>query len=367
MTSSGRLRAFGVGSFGNPFRHSRSLFSTRVGHWVGLRMEMGKTMLPIEPQVTTAPESTTVNQRFQPQAKLPGPDVLRMMAPGDVRALKLLLSQSADYIHHELLDAPDIEQSLFGEASDPNRSGDDSGVFQLGGPADTGLNMEPEPLLFVRLNYCRRRVCQLLERFDGKRLNLAAVYELLRWERAAHEIRSRIVRDNLPLVLAMTKRTRLRGVDPADLISEGSLALLRAANKFDCSRGYKFSTYACRAILKSFSRVATRTTRYRGHFPTEFDPMLEKSNYVERRRMDVAGDCVEELRTILEGNLGRLSDIEKRVIQARFALDGDDDVAKGKTLEQVGELIGVTKERVRQIQNKALGKLRLALDQVVLT
>ncbi len=327
-------------------------------------MEMGKTMLPTEPQ-TSVPNVF----RFEPQVKLPVPDVLKTLPPGDVKMLKILLSQPAEYVNHPILEMPDAERQLFGDGaiSALSAAKDDSGIYALCAFGPAAAESDPERLAFVRLNYCRRRVWQLMEQHDGKRLNGTAVQEVLRWERAVQEIRGQLVRDNLPLVLAMAKRTRLRGVDPADLISEGSLALLRAANKFDCARGYKFSTYACRAILKSFSRVATRTSRYRGHFPTEFDPVLEKGNQLERRRMDVVGECVDELRTILDDNLGRLSDVERQVIQARFALDQPDrEVAKGKTLEQVGELIGVSKERVRQIQNKALDKRKVALNQAVL-
>ena len=78
---------------------------------------------------------------------------------------------------------------------------------------------------------------------------------------------------------------------------------------------------------------------------------------------------MDELKSILGENLARLSDVEQCVIRARFAIDNDvseQDVTKGKTLEQVGEMIGVTKERVRQIQNKALGKLKTVLEQGVL-
>ena len=82
----------------------------------------------------------------------------------------------------------------------------------------------------------------------------------------------------------MAKRVRLKDVDFGDQISEGNMALLRAVDKFDASRGFKFSTYACRAILKSFSRQGMKSTRYRQRFPTGFDPSLESSNYPEERR-----------------------------------------------------------------------------------
>ena len=142
------------------------------------------------------------------------------------------------------------------------------------------------------------------------------------------------------------------------------MALLRSVEKFDCSRGFKFSTYSCRAILKSFSRVAMRASRYRGRFPAEFNPALERSDYLDRQRDGIEADCVDELKEILLDNLADLSDVERTVICERFALGAASVSAPPipKTLEQVGHIIGVTKERVRQIQNNALKKIRVVLE-----
>jgi len=310
--------------------------------------------------------------------KMPGPDVLSGLSPGDVKLLRRALIDPAEFIPNPLLESPDAERILqppgsratgSQQASVDAAGNDDSGVHALLPEDETvPVPLDQERLTFLRLNYLRRRLAQVLAQHRGRRLNAEAAREVIYWQRQIHELRNRIVQENMPLVLAMARRTRINGVDPADLISEGSLALLRAVNKFDCSRGYRFSTYACRAILKSFSRVATRSARRRGRFPTEFDPELEKSDFIERRRDTVEVNCVEELRTLLEEGVGQLTDVERQVIRARFALDqsSTDGRAKGKTLEEVGELIGVTKERVRQIQNKALEKLRVLLDQHVL-
>jgi RNA polymerase sigma factor (sigma-70 family) len=272
---------------------------------------------------------------------------------------------------------PGIEQMLLGPlpagpvTMKPRRKirNDDSGVDLLAAAPRGSLTTEQERHLFLRLNYARYKLYQLLEAGAGQALTAQQVRELLKWDTIIEDTRNEIVRYNIPLVLAMAKRTKITGVDHSDLISEGNLALLRSVDKFDCARGFKFSTYACRAILKSFSRVATRTARYRGHFPTEFDPTLEKSNHQDERRRDIEDACVNELRTILGSNLANLNDVERQVILARFAIEtavDTEEPPKAKTLEQVGEMIGVTKERVRQIQNKALTKLKDILEDGVL-
>jgi RNA polymerase primary sigma factor len=186
---------------------------------------------------------------------------------------------------------------------------------------------------------------------------------LLLWGHRAAAARCRIVEANMPLVLAMARRARPVGLDFSELISEGNFALLRSVDKFDCSRGFKFSTYACRAILKSFSRVMMRNGRYRTRFPVEFEPSLERSDYLERQRQRHEGDVVEQIAAILADNRAALNEMEKQVIRERFALKPAATEDVSKTLEQVGEMIGVTKERVRQIQNRALRKLRTALEQ----
>ena len=160
----------------------------------------------------------------------------------------------------------------------------------------------------------------------------------------------------------MAKRTRMSEVDFADLVSEGNMALLRSVDKFDCGRGFKFSTYACRAILKAFSRQGMKLSKYRQRFPTDFDPAMEKSNHLELTRRDRELDAAAGVKQIVETNEAELTRVERTVIFHRFGLTGEKDTAP-LTLEQVGQIIGVTKERVRQIQNKALEKIRLAVEE----
>lgn len=326
---------------------------------------------PMEPQVASS------HRKMRPQVKLPGPAVLAELSRTQVRMLERRLSEPIECVFDSRFRDPQAARELLFPLEELQReapaptlpSSDDSGLDLLRG-TEGRLSATSEQKLFLRYNYCRFRAMRILREFRGRELTLEAARELLTWEQEILQTRSEIVRCNLPLVLAMAKRTKITGVDYAELISEGNLALLRSVDKFDCSRGYKFSTYACRAILKSFSRVAARTSRYRGYFPTEFDPTLEKSDAASLRHEAVELDCVDELKCLLDDNAAELSDVERTVIRARFALDADaspGDPPKAKTLEQVGEMIGVTKERVRQIQNKALEKLKLALENGILS
>jgi RNA polymerase sigma factor (sigma-70 family) len=304
-------------------------------------------------------------------AKPPADDVINGLATEDQVLLAKLLNEPADVVDHPDFDSPEIELRLFGG---PARFATRQGTRFVDAPASVppasskerliAISTQNEQLLFMRFNYARKQVADLLARFSGKPLTASATRSLLAWGHRILAVRSIIVRLNLPLVLAMAKRTRLSGVDFNEMVSEGNMALLRSVEKFDCSRGYKFSTYSCRAILKSFSRVAMRTSRYRGKFPAEFDPAMERSDFLDRKRVGVEVDCVDELKEILIRNSAGLSDVERTVIQERFAIGGASLLPSiPKTLEQVGQIIGVTKERVRQIQNNALRKIRHALEE----
>jgi RNA polymerase primary sigma factor len=226
------------------------------------------------------------------------------------------------------------------------------------------MDAAEERLVFYRFNFCKMRLSQLKLKLRADGMTLGAAGEFLEWHRKFEHFREYLARTNLALVLAMAKRTRLGDADFAEVVSEGNMALLRAMNKFDVDRGFKFSTYACRAILKAISRSAMKATRYRMRFPVEFEPDLEKSDWHDCRRDAAQEDRIDELTAIVDRNLAHLSNIEQTVIRRRFNWKLAEE--SPLTLEEVGRIIGVTKERVRQIQNNALIKIRAVMDDSVL-
>ena len=221
-----------------------------------------------------------------------------------------------------------------------------------------------ERMMFLRFNYSKRRLSQLQRKIRNEGLTKDLAGQFLEWHRRFEHFREYLTRTNLALVLAMAKRTRLGDIDFAEIVSEGNMALLRAVDKFNVDRGFKFSTYACRAILKAFSRASMKHSRHRTRFPVEFEPDLEKSDWIDKKRDMVEEDCVDELKQIVDRNLADLSDVEQTVIRQRFNWQQAQE--SPLTLEEVGRIIGVTKERVRQIQNKALTKIRRLMEDGVL-
>jgi len=298
----------------------------------------------------------------------------QQLSDADQRLLTMLLAQEADYVRNDLFEKPEAARVIFDEApaiARPDTSwyhplmenlSPETRVKNVGTVLLTAVQ---ERALFLQFNYARFMVAKLKEQIGTGPIKAGPARELLDWHKKSEHYRDQIAQTNLALVLAMAKRTRMSEVDFSDLVSEGNMALLRAVDKFDVARGFKFSTYACRAILKAFSRSGVKLSKYRQLFPTDFDPKLEKSDFMQKKREGHEDDCVDELRLIMKNNRADLTDIEQEVIEHRFGLGKRVETnpeAGPLTLEQVGRIIGVTKERVRQIQNKALEKIRLTLE-----
>lgn len=225
------------------------------------------------------------------------------------------------------------------------------------------LTPDEETLLFKQLHYCGYRLSELYKSAH-KRLTRKARESYAKWVQRYHLVRTRVIEANLGLVYDLIGRSRFATLDREEMTSEGMMALLRAADTFDPWRGFRFSTYACNAILRAFSRAAMQDSKRRGKIVGPYDVEFEKSDAAERKFGDQRALFTERLRRILDTDEAELTDVERTVLDRRFPFE---DGRVRQTLEAIGQNMQVSKERVRQIQLTALAKLRsaIAVDPVL--
>jgi len=264
------------------------------------------------------------------------------------RALRRVLARPVRYVPNALFRRPGQMAGLMDESVDL--------------PAGATLSKQQERLLFLQMNYARYRLCllrkRLLRRQEFRRSALLAV---LAWDGRQAVLRNQLATANLGLIVSVARRSRYSGVDFADLISEGSMALLRAIDAFDCSRDIRFSTYAYRAISWTHMRLAKRYYREHRLFRCGYDSEWHLDSQPEIAHQDRDDEWLEAVRAVMAVNEADLTAVELDIVQRRFALNGA--AHHPMTLQDIGRQVGLSKERVRQLQNRALGKLRRAVEQ----
>ena len=221
------------------------------------------------------------------------------------------------------------------------------------------LSRGQESHLFRKMNYLKYKAGKLREKLDPSQPKSSFMDQTERLYEEAVRTKNQIIRANLRLVVSIAKRHVGPVENFFELVSDGNMSLMRAVEKFDYSRGFKFSTYASWAIMKNFARTIPDEHRYRDRFRTSHAEMFGTTQDARSDQFEQEASQVQREFQV-EKILGRLDEREQKIIIKRFGLQRGEEPL---TLKQVGAELGVTKERIRQIEARALSKLRKAVEE----
>jgi RNA polymerase sigma factor (sigma-70 family) len=219
------------------------------------------------------------------------------------------------------------------------------------------LSAEQERDLFRRYNYLKHCTAKLVAKLDPRTAaanEVDAVHDLLD---RIEELKQRIIRANLRLVVSIAKRHVGWSSNFFEVISDGNVSLMRAVEKFDFARGYKFSTYATWAVMKNYARSIPEQHYQCARYVTGQDEVLEAA--ADYRAAEEGETDRQQVRSLINSGLGALNERERDILSNHFGLN---ESGLPQTLEQLGQRLGVTKERIRQIEQRALVRLRELLS-----
>jgi RNA polymerase primary sigma factor len=221
------------------------------------------------------------------------------------------------------------------------------------------LSRKQEAHLFRKMNYLKYKASRLRAKLDPARPRRNLMDQIERLYDEAVSTKNQIIRANLRLVVSIAKRHVGPTQNFFELVSDGNMSLMRAVDKFDYSRGNKFSTYASWAIMKNFARTIPDEHRHRDRFRTSHAEMFSATEDVRSDQVEQESSQTQREAQV-ERILERLDEREQKIIIRRFGLRRGQEPL---TLKQVGAELGVTKERIRQIEARALSKLRKAAEE----
>jgi RNA polymerase sigma factor (sigma-70 family) len=274
-----------------------------------------------------------------------------------------LLDQPLEYIHHESFDDLALDAEIL--APMPNADDYDAKRRDMRAPKDAPpelaalyeqplLSKDQEQHQFRKFNYLKHKAAKLREQLDPAKARIQELKQIEDLQEQAQDVKEHLISCNMRLVVNIAKRHSGQTENLFELISDGNMSLIRAVEKFDYSRGNKFSTYASWAIMKNFARSIPEEQHRRERYVTGHEELFESapdSRSDEQEWHSKAEQAATQVNRLLE----YLDPRERQIIRMRAGLD---DHGKGMTLEEIGQEMGITKERVRQLNVRIMKKLK---------
>jgi len=277
----------------------------------------------------------------------------------ELRARRLL-EQPIQYMDNEEFHTPGAEARILGPPPEVDKSTGRTKAppglppYLASLYAIPLLTREEEAYHFRKMNYLKFKTVRLRDQLDPVHPRTRQMDKVEKVHDQALDVKNFLIRCNLRLVVSIAKRHIKPGSNFFEMVSDGNMSLIRAIEKFDYSRGNKFSTYASWAIMKNFARSIPAEHTLLDRFRTGKEEVFQRST--DPRGSQFQQELVNRgQHHAIMGILGHLDNREKDIIIRRYGLDQG---TEPQTLEQVGRRMGVTKERIRQLEARALKKLR---------
>jgi RNA polymerase sigma factor (sigma-70 family) len=295
----------------------------------------------------------------------------------EVRAQRLL-EQPLDYIYNPSFDDPAMNAVML--APMPDAEDYEAKRRSMHAPKDVPpelascyeyplLSKDQEQHLFRQMNYLKHKAAKLRNglrkpgdeagEVDPSRVRIQVLKEIEDLQAEANAVKEVLINANMRLVVSIAKKHSAQADNFFELVSDGNMSLIRAVEKFDYGRGFKFSTYASWAIMKNFARSIPDEKHRRERFVTGHEEVFEIAPDTRSDEHEIVATherATHSVNRLLE----YLEPREREIIRMRAGLD---DHAKGMTLEEIGQQFGITKERVRQLNARAMKKLRSIAEE----
>jgi len=277
----------------------------------------------------------------------------------EVRAQRLV-DQPIDFVYHPEFELPGADDTIL-HAPEPVVERVGTPRIPPGLPPYLAqlyriplLTREQEAYYFRKFNYLKFRAARLRDQLEISRAKSAVMDQIEACLDEAAELKNLLIRSNLRLVVSIAKKHVKPTGNFFEMVSDGNLSLIRAIEKFDYGKGFKFSTYASWAIMKNYARSIPAENVHHDRFRTGTDEMF--LSWTDRRsdQFEQERNNAQQHQALMQ-ILSRLDERERSIIVSRFGLERNTEPS---TLEELGGRFGVTKERIRQLENRALSKLR---------
>jgi len=273
-----------------------------------------------------------------------------------------LIRTPVDYIYNIEFDDPSREAVLAGPM--PDEADFNQKLHTMRAPKDVEahmtylyerplLNAKQEQHLFRQMNYFKHKLHQLKQKIDPSRARVSELQKMAVLTDKVTHCRDLLIECNLRLVHKLASQHLQPGQNLDELKSDAHISVMRAVEKFDYGRGFKFSTYATWAIVKNFARSIPDEHTHRMRYMTGYDEIFDSKADIhtdEQELVMVAEQAKQRVNRLLE----HLDPRTREVIRMRTGIDGSAEM----TLEQIGNHFGITKERVRQINVRGMKQLR---------